>query len=62
MKLFLIWLLGVPLLVTSMVMAQTMTSSYAAVSQCSRQIDLHDVAPTVLLQGNRVSCNGNSVH
>ncbi len=62
MKLFLIWLLGVPLLVTSMVMAQTMTSGNAALPQCSRQINLHDVAPTVLQQANRVSCSGNSVH
>jgi hypothetical protein len=65
MKLFLTWLLGVPLLVTSMVMAQSMllqnhelgARATPGSQQCSLQGNTHDVAPLVSQQGYRVSCH-----
>ncbi len=52
MKLLLIWLLGVPVLVASMVLARELPgkthrvnhSSTASVQMVSTQVDLHDVA------------------
>lgn len=65
MKLFLTWLLGVPLLVTSMVMAQSLlmqdheleAHASPGLQLCSGQRDAHDVAPLVPKQGYRISCN-----
>ena len=65
MKLFLTWLLGVPLLVTTMVMAQSMLvqnrdiagSAVPHSQQCSGHGDLHGVTSAVPKQGNRISCN-----
>lgn len=61
-KLFLMWLLGVPLLVTSMVMAQAISGSNAASPQCSGQLNLHSVKAPVLQQRNGVSCDRSAVH
>ncbi len=69
MKLFLMWLLGVPLLVTSMVLAQslpmgsqrTVRHDTGRPSPCLRQGYLHDVTPAIANQGHRVSCNRLSV-
>jgi hypothetical protein len=69
MKLFLTWLLGVPLLVTSMVMAQSllmqdqqleMRTRFGAL--CSGQGDAHDVAPRISNQRYRISCDRLTVH
>jgi hypothetical protein len=64
MKLFLTWLLGVPILVTSMVMAQSllmhnhgMKAQASPGSGICRQDDAHSVAPLVPKQGYRISCN-----
>ncbi len=64
MKLLLLWLLGVPLLVTSMVMARSLSmdseqlaKGNPAVRLCSRDLNPHDVAPLVTQQGQGVSCN-----
>ena len=63
MKLFLTWLLGVPFLVTSMVMAQSLLMQGHGLkaqagpgSGICRQNNAHDVAPLVTKQGYRVSC------
>jgi hypothetical protein len=65
MKLFLTWLLGVPLLVTSMVMAQSLLVQNHGLNVhaspesrlCAGQDDAHDVATLVPNQGYRISCN-----
>jgi hypothetical protein len=64
MKLFLTWLLGVPFLVTSMVMAQSLLmqdhglEAHASPgSGICRQDDAHDVASLVPKQGYRIACN-----
>ena len=68
MKLFLTWLLGVPLLVTSMVMAQSLLvpnqqlETRSRVSLCSGQGDAYDVAPLVAQQGYRITCDRLTVH
>lgn len=73
MKLFLTWLLGVPVLVVVMVLARAMSpqgfgngftaqaGTPAASGGCLREQQLHDVAPLVTQQGKRVPCNGRSV-
>jgi hypothetical protein len=65
MKLFLTWLLGVPLLVTSMVMAQSLLlqnhdlgiHATPGTHRCASHGKAHDVAPLVTQQGYGVSCN-----
>ncbi len=64
MKLFLTWLLGVPLLVTSMVMAQSLlqdhsveTRSHSGSQPCSVQGDPHNVATLIAKQGYRIACD-----
>jgi hypothetical protein len=64
MKLFLTWLLGVPILVISMVMMQSLLQDHGLEAHarpgsvlCSAQDDVHDVAPLVANQGYRISCN-----
>lgn len=59
MKLFLTWLLGVPLIVTSMVIVQ---SRNRLNESCLRQAELHGVATTVAQNGNRISCDRLSIH
>jgi hypothetical protein len=69
MKLFLMWLLGVPLLVASMVMAQSMAEESQRVAKsgrisqqlCSPQVDLHDVGTAIAQQGYGISCDRFSV-
>jgi hypothetical protein len=69
MKLFLTWLLGVPVLVTTMVMAQSMlmqdqklgAHTRPGTQLCVSQGQPHDVTPLVPQQGNRVPCNRLSV-
>lgn len=60
MKLFLTWLLGVPLIVTSMVIVQS--RSRLNVDSCSRQVDVHGVATTIPQNGNRISCDRLAIH
>jgi predicted acyltransferase (DUF342 family) len=68
MKLFLTWLLGVPLLVISMVMAQSLlmqgqqleTRTQGAL--CSVQGDAHGVAPLIANQGYQISCDRLAIH
>jgi hypothetical protein len=69
MKLFLTWLLGVPLLVISMVMAQSLLMQAEQLEVrtrigvlCSGQGDADDVAPLVPNQGYRISCDRLAVH
>ena len=68
MKLFLTWLLGVPLLVTSMVMAQSLLmqdqqmQTHSRLSLCSGQGNAYDVAPLVAQQGYRIPCDRIAVH
>lgn len=69
MKLFLTWLLGVPLLVTSMVMAQAMlmpdrqqNRSHSSSPQCSGQGDAHDVATLIAKQGYGITCERLAIH
>jgi hypothetical protein len=69
MKLFLTWLLGVPMLVTSMVMAQAMfmpdrrqTDSHPNLQRCSDQGNAHDVATLVAKQGYRLTCERLAIH
>lgn len=68
MKLFLMWLLGVPLIVTSMVMAQSMSTENhrvavtgTATTSCSGNANLHDMTVVVAQQRYRVSCDRFSV-
>lgn len=64
MKLFLTWLLGVPLLVTSMVIAQSLLSQEQearARQSCSAQHNVHDVTPLIPKQGYGVSCERFSI-
>jgi len=73
MKLFLTWLLGVPVLVLVMVLARALSpqgfgngfsaqaGTPAASGSCPREQQLHDVAPLVTQQRNQVSCDGRSV-
>jgi hypothetical protein len=68
MKLLLIWLLGVPLLVISMVLAQSLAagqrvvkSQQVSVQQCSRQEDLHDMSSVVADQGHLIACQRQTI-
>jgi hypothetical protein len=68
MKLVLMWLLGVPLLVTSMVFAQSLAadqrvalSSAGNTQQCSWQQDLYHVSPVVTDQRHGVGCKRQAV-
>jgi hypothetical protein len=66
MKLFLTWLLGVPFLVTSMVMAQSllmqshMLDGHVSPDLCSNG-HAHDVGATVTQQRYRISCDRNAI-
>lgn len=60
MKLFLTWLLGVPLIVTSMVIVQS--RSRLNVERCSRQVDVHGVTTAIPQNGNRISCDRLAIH
>lgn len=69
MKLFLTWLLGVPVLVTFMVIAQARLASgpsdarvRADLQPCSVQGDAYPVAPVVAQQGYGISCNPLTIH
>lgn len=70
MKLFLTWLLGVPFLVTSMVMAQSLLvpdqpagiHAPPGSQRCSGQRDPHNVAPLIAKQGYRNSCDQLAIH
>jgi hypothetical protein len=69
MKLFLTWLLGVPLLVISMVTAQSLLMQAEQLemrtrigSLCSGQGHTDDVAPLISNQGYRISCDRLAVH
>jgi hypothetical protein len=69
MKLFLTWLLGVPLLVISMVTAQSLLVQAEQLEMrtrigalCSGQGDADDMAPLISNQGYRISCDRLAVH
>ncbi len=68
MKLLLMWLLGVPLLVVSMVIARSLAADHrvvksqqVSVQECSRQEDLHDMALVVTDQGHHIACQRQAV-
>lgn len=68
MRLFLTWLLGVPVLVITMILARALSSegfaaNVAGISvSCPRQQQLHAVTPLVSQQGNRIACHRRTVH
>lgn len=71
MKLFLTWLLGVPVLVLAMVMARAMTPrgldeqpravASARQSPCPRQGELKHVDSVVTKDGHRIPCDRHPV-
>lgn len=70
MKLFLLWLLGVPLIVTSMVMAQSLAMENQQNSQdrqvsgqpCSLDGELHHMTPIIVKKRYGSSCDQLSIH
>jgi hypothetical protein len=69
MRLFLVWLIGVPLLVVCMVLGQSLASASqrvanqeAARSTSCRQRNLNDMALVVAQQRDNVSCKQLSVN
>jgi hypothetical protein len=69
MKLFLTWLLGVPVLVLAMVLARAMSPAGFSAERhhslvqadCLRQLQFDVVRPMVRGQRDRVACNRSSV-
>lgn len=68
MKLFLTWLLGVPVMVLAMVLARAMSPqgfsgerNALAAGECLRQQQSHVVSPLVADQRYRVTCNRRTV-
>jgi hypothetical protein len=66
MKLFFIWLLGVPLMVASLVAVSAIghriaTASNISYSECLRNHDLDGVASSIANQRHHISCNGRAV-
>jgi hypothetical protein len=70
MRLLLIWLLGVPLLVGTMVLARAALvpmqrgisdSTELAARACLREEELHGVAPAITQQRHRRACDRLSV-
>ena len=73
MKLFLTWLLGVPVLVLAMVLARAMSPAGFSAERhhslnhslvqadCLRQIEFDVVRPVVRSQRDRVSCNRHAI-
>ncbi len=68
MKLVLMWLLGVPLLVTSMVFARSLAAEHRVgktqqvnAQQCSSQEGLHDMTLVVTDQGHYLACQRHAV-
>lgn len=69
MKLFLTWLLGVPVLVIFMVLTQSLlmkdqdaTGTRASSQSCSGQREANGVAPLITDQAYRISCDQLAVH
>ena len=68
MKLLLMWLLGVHVLVTAMVMARSLADEGQQRAQgtvtgvCSRDLNPHHVAPSVTQQGHGISCDRLSIN
>ena len=69
MKLFLTWLVGVPVLVVAMVVARAMSPAgfsgerpHSFVqNQCLRQLEFDAVRPVVADQRDGVTCHGRTV-
>jgi hypothetical protein len=67
MRLFLIWLLGVPVLVALMVVAQALPASKRVVqtgtfsTACLWHSDLHDVASVVAQKRHDVTCDRHPI-
>jgi hypothetical protein len=69
MKLFLTWLLGVPVLVISMVLTQSLlmkdreaAGARAGSHPCSGQGQANDVAPLIAEQAYGISCDRLAIH
>ena len=69
MRLVLTWLVGVPVLVLSMVLARSeflqspeLEARAEPKSVCLRQGETHDVAMSVSNQGYRLSCDRRTIH
>jgi len=69
MKLFLTWLLGVPVLVLAMVLARAMSPAGFSAERhhslvqadCLRQLEFNTVRPLVRGQRDRVTCNRRTI-
>jgi hypothetical protein len=68
MKLFLTWLLGVPVLVLAMVLARAMSPNglhieprVATGSACARQGHLQHVPRVIVKNGHRITCERTAI-